>query len=147
MCRGVKDATVTPGWIGALRAVDDHPLLWDFTDDLGYLTFSSAPNTPEAVIVRLYEVHLKVCSHWRPFSKYVNHLPRNGLIPLLTGGMGMLAQGPLQVVRAYQEAVDGLLETSLVKHDLTQKPVLKAILLEESFVVAEAFDASEVLAG
>jgi hypothetical protein len=142
-CHDLKEAQITPGWFDSIDTPADHPLLFDHTDDLGYLAFSSAPSAPEVVITRLYEAHRRICGDWRPFSKYVNHQNKEGLVALLRGGMGMIAQGPSRVMHAYQEATRDFLQTSLVNHALSVRPKLSVMLLGTDFVIAQKFEASE----
>ncbi|MCM2273513.1 MAG: hypothetical protein NDI75_01765 [Candidatus Didemnitutus sp.] len=142
-CAGVKEVKISPDSFGGLSLAAEHPVLFDYIDDLGYLAFSSAPSVAEVVVARLYEAHQKICSDWRPFSRYANHHTRDGLVSLVRGGFGMLAQGPYCVMSAYQEAVGTILKTSLVKHEIKNKTAVQAVFLDDHFVIAEKIEAHE----
>lgn len=143
VCAGVVEAHITPTVFGCMSMPLDHPVLLNHTDDFGYLTFSSSPQTAEVVVSRLYETHYRVCADWRPLSEYVNHLRKEGLVALLNGGMGMIAQGPYKILLAYQEAIGGLLETSLVRTERKSRDSVSILLLDSEFVIAQSFESHE----
>jgi hypothetical protein len=142
-CTGVVEARVTPTSFDFLAVPEEHVLLLDHIDDFGHLAFSSVPVVPEVVVARLYEAHRTVCGDWRPFSSYVNHFKKEGIVALLRGGMGMLAQGPYRILQAYEHSVSGLLETSLVRNHREQKLDARLLVLDSEYVIAQAFESNE----
>jgi len=77
---------------------DDHVLLWDHAEPFSQLNFMGRPTQNESVLWRLYERHRAVASPWIPFEQYLTPAI---LECRLSTGFGVLADGPLCLLREY----------------------------------------------
>jgi hypothetical protein len=77
---------------------DHHALLWDHEEPFSQLNFAGPSSCHREVLWDLYERHRTVAGHWIPFERYMNdQFLRNSL----AGGWGVLADGPLCLLREY----------------------------------------------
>lgn len=111
-CLEVKAQNLDSGYCDSLRLYSDHPLLLEYNDASGALYFRAAPANAYEVIGRLYEAHAQVMGNWQAFGEALNDWLKP--LPLLKGGHGLLARGPLPLLQAYASALDGLLPTNIV---------------------------------
>lgn len=87
-----------------LELTGDHPLLWDYCQDLVLLGFNSKAEDSLRLISDLYLAHSKASGGWIPFNRYLN--PEIELPQLLKGGFGKLAEGPSSLMNTYKEVLD-----------------------------------------
>jgi hypothetical protein len=134
-CSGVAESTVTPRASDDLHWTDDHPVLHDHNSEHGILYFSSRPANPHEIVGRLYQAHETFYGGWREFREYVNTC--GDTITILGNGSGVLAEGPLSLLREFEGALAGLLATNIVEtpRRFGDYGNYKALLFDESFVV------------
>ncbi len=111
-CSEVAESTVTSGVSEELHWTEDHPVLLDHNSEHGNLYFTSIPDNPYEVVGRLYQVHERVYDGWRHFRDYVNTC--RDTVTILGGGSGLLAEGPLPLLREFEHAVKGMISTNIV---------------------------------
>jgi hypothetical protein len=116
-------------------------------------SFYGKSANPSAVVGGLYERHWELAGKWIPFHRFLN--PGVRLTELIAGGFGMLAEGPEPLILAYEEVMQqhGFSTTHRDPRQpvywggegwLAEKAVLSALVLDESYVVAEHFAAKAV---
>jgi hypothetical protein len=77
---------------------DDHALLWEYQEPFSQLNFLGPASSHEDVLCSLHERHRAVAGHWIPFERYINGC---FLAKRLSGGSGLLADGPDRLMREY----------------------------------------------
>ena len=100
-CSEVVESTVTPRASDDLHWTDGHPVLHDHNSEHGMLYFSSRPANPHEVVGRLYQAHETFYGGWREFREYANTC--GDTVAILGNGSGVLATGPLSLLREYKE--------------------------------------------
>ena len=77
---------------------DDHVLLWDHQEPFSQLNFRGPASSHGEVLWDLHERHRQIAGHWIPFDRYINPA---FLENRLSGGCGVLADGPDRLLREY----------------------------------------------
>lgn len=154
-CTGVKAYQLRDGLAPWLDLVVDHPLLLPFNDPVTQLFFRGQVADPSGVVGDLYMRHNEITGRWIPFEKFINGLVES-LPKLLTNTSGMLAAGPVTLLKGYAGVLNTYgVRTSMLEtrppaiqsgKERTDAPRVGALLLEttpleSSFVVAERFEA------
>jgi hypothetical protein len=81
---------------------DDHALLWDHEEPFTQLNFTGPSCCHDEVLWNLHERHRAVAGNWIPFDRYLNGA---FLANRLSGGSGVLADGPDRLLRQYAEVL------------------------------------------
>jgi hypothetical protein len=81
---------------------DDHVLLWEHEEPFSQLNFLAPASCHVETLWKLYERHHRVAGHWIPFERYLNPWC---LSNRLSGGTGVLADGPHRLLEEYAEVL------------------------------------------
>ncbi len=133
-CSEVVENAVSPGFSGFLQWEDNHPLLLKHNKQHGSLFFTSKPTKPYEVIGILYQAHEDLFKGWRPLSDHINQCGKTN--DILASGSGLLARGPIPVLELYQNSLEGLIQTNIIK-SYTPNGGYKALILDEFFLVCK----------
>jgi hypothetical protein len=128
-----------------------HPLLWDYAQPQTSLSFRGQPDSAAELARRLGQVHAKT---FAPFT-VPGHI--NGafdLVTLLSGGHGLLATGPVPLMRRYAEvcAEHGVAATLLREREAPHPEFsnvlgtskLRALTFGQSYVIGAGWSAERV---
>ena len=140
-------------WVERLSLTGDHPLLLPHVAAVGELYFVGRPVDVDATVGRLYAAHRRVAGDWFGPTAFLNATAQRPAAALLAGGHGLLAKGPTPLVEAYAAVLRA--EGIRVTTPPARPPVvwlddggwvretgdLAVLLLDESYLVAEAFEA------
>ncbi len=144
--RGVLEFRILSHEVESIALLERHPLLWTYDQDELELYFQDQPRDVHATIGRLHEAHASAGRGWISFDALFNEeMP---LHDLLTSGSGLLARGPVPVIRAYQEVLeaDGLrcsvINQGSMAIDGVESP--RVLIMGRSYVVATEFSAELV---
>ena len=153
LCSAVKEQSLSLGEHYGLEFFDDHVLLWPHSARRTSTSFYGKTESPLAVVGALYQRHKELVGEWHPFHRFLN--PDVGLSELISGGFGMLAEGPEPLVLAYEDVMRA--HGFSASHLDPTKPVYGGgterigqnapayvLILDDSYVVAEQFVASPV---
>ncbi|MGH9900392.1 MAG: hypothetical protein ACRD68_00980 [Pyrinomonadaceae bacterium] len=152
VCPGVREECLSLGCSYDIQLSGDHVLLWPHAARRTSTSFYGKRDNPSAVIGALYERHCELAGKWIPFHRFLNADMR--LTELIGGGFGMLAEGPEPLILAYEEVMQRY--GFLTSHLDPRKPVywdgqwietttaLAVLILGESYVVAERFEAKSI---
>jgi len=153
-CVGVREFLLRTLSFDSLRVESVHPILLTFNELFAELYFYSSPTNPSELIGELFEGHKELVDDWIPFERFLSQQP-GGLPKILSAQSGMLASGPQSIIRKYA----GILTRHTVAHSVrsTQMPKVwdgekwiqpdlmpQALILDNSYVVAESFDAQRL---
>ena len=148
ICHSSRESNISPNHYYDLRVAEDHVLLWHYARPHSLVSFYGKVEDPLSVVGALYERHFEMVEGWIPFHKYLNSgLP---LSELIRGTFGMLADGPDQLVLAY-EAVMQRFGLSTSHHEsrpadqmrwngetwVQDRSPLSIMFLDESYVIAD----------
>ena len=148
-CEGVEAFGLSGGTASGLEVSDDDPALWPHTQPSGSLFCGPvAPERADSLLGVLYRAHLEAVGEAEdavPFGRGIN------AVAAFDGGAGLVARGPLPLLRAYQAALDTHgVETSVVgsfrperRNAHARVPVpdeMQVLLIGDCWVVAESFD-------
>jgi len=126
----------------------DHVVLWPNTEQQGELYFNGAPNDPASLLGSLIETHLETVGRWYAVDYFLNL--SGHATDVLRGGHGLLAKGPVPLLKAYAEVLDrhGASHSSPPYRDpvwwsdsqwIPEREQLFALIVGESYVVAPTF--------
>src|SRR5258705_8291122 len=104
-CKGYLESNLSPGAYVTLEPSQDHVLLWHYNQPQVLTTFHGKVSEPLLVVGALFEQHTDLVEDWIPFSKYFN--TDLSLSELLGGTFGLLAEGPEQLIVAYEKVLNG----------------------------------------
>jgi hypothetical protein len=153
VARSVKEHSLSLGYHDAIQCLNDHVLLWPYITPLTSTSFYGKVENPLVVVGALYKKHRELAGNWIPFHRFLNC--DIDLVKLLVGGFGMLAEGPEPLILAYEELMrQHGFSTSHVdrskhlhlsgKELLEMKASVSVLLLDDSYIIAEEFDAIAV---
>lgn len=156
ICHEERTHQIVLGSDGYLKLLDDHVLLWSYTQPVASLTFRSIVEIADAwtVVGKLYEKHIQLVHQWIPFDYYFNtNLP---LAQLIASGHGLLAEGPEKLVKGYQQVMNesGFQYSCLFRSPMRWNPLqgwieesgeLLALVLDKSYVVASSVTAEKLV--
>lgn len=149
----VREHSLSLGPAYRLQLTDEHVLLWGHRKRRLSVYFSGKHENPDAVVGALYGRHWELTHGWIPFHRFLN--PNVQLAKLITGGSGLLAEGPEPLLLAY-EAIMEKLGFSVSHVDagepaywngetwLEEREKLSVLLIDRSYIVAEKFIAKMV---
>ncbi len=133
----------------------DHPLLWGFSEPVSQLNFTGPSGRHEVLLWELYERHHALTEDFIPFDRFMNaHFIRNRL----SGGSGVLANGPDRLLREYASV---LKRSDLApyfpypakppvrwdedrRHRVAEDRHFSVLILGDSHIIATNFSAEQV---
>jgi hypothetical protein len=153
ICSGVREQCLSLGTAYKLQLTVDHILLWPHKKRKLSTYFSGTCENPDSVIGSLYRRHWELTKGWITFNRFLN--PNVHLNKLITGGSGMLAEGPEPLMLTYEDVLQRFgLSTSHVDagepaywDDETwreERETLSVLVIDQSYIVAEKFVAKAV---
>lgn len=123
-----------------ISLTNDHPLLWQFTDQHCTLHYNGQVAEPYKLIHHLRQQHASLFKSHEPFQllkKEEQHFSFSN---------GLLAKGPRSLLRKYGEVLNehGIeytisLDDERSTHSLFDNEQLQALVLGESYIVGERF--------
>ena len=152
-CRSPRESNLAPGHYNDFSISKDHVLLWHYAKPHTSTSFYGKTQDPLSVVGALYERHVELAGDWIPFQKYINSALR--LSELIRGKFGMLADGPEPLVLSYEKIMQSF-GFSTSHHEsrrpnywngekwIEEKATLSVLILDQSYVIAEAFKASAI---
>ena len=126
----VIESTLVTGPAESLSLLEAHPLLLDHNEAHEDLYFSSAPTDANHVLGSLHLAHTALMGDWRPLARYVQATPT-----ILATGNGLLARGPKPLIRAYQNALSGLVESNLLSEIRQPAERWQVFLFDDLYLV------------
>jgi hypothetical protein len=152
-CLGMVDHSLSLGFVDSIHFFDEHPLLIPYTETIRRLSFIGKAADPTAVVGSLYKAHHEIVGGWFPFKEYLNGFE---ITEMIEGGFGVLAEGPASLIAAYDEVLKRFGIRTTITDDreptywddglrLRSYNALSALVLDESYLIAERFNADHVL--
>lgn len=142
--RGVLEFRLVSYETESIELLQRHPLLWTYDQDEVELYFQGQPVDVHATIGRLYAANAVAGRGVIAFGALVSdQMP---LHALLASGSGLLAKGPLTVIKAYQEVLEaeGLRCSALNRGSLSTLDAAvgpQVLILGRSYIIATEFSA------
>jgi hypothetical protein len=102
-CEDVLAYAIRDEAASSLALTSDHPLLWRFTHDSASAFFYGTPPDTYAAMGALYEAHRNAVGDWFSLETHLNDGIE--LRKLLSGGNGLLAEGPLPLLTVYKDVL------------------------------------------
>ena len=131
-----------PVAIDRVRLTKDHPLLLTCGSPRHELYVAERPSNPQEAAQMVFSAHEHAAQGFIEPRTYLRGMREAQVAEFLSKGVGMIADGPLQLLRAYHEVLEKLgCRPSLVRvidgsTDASGPPAsLKALVLEPSAVV------------
>jgi hypothetical protein len=147
-CRGVEAFAFDGGPAYAAEIVDEDPALWPFNQPHASLyCVRVAPDQADALLGALYRAHAEAVGEAIGALRFGDGLNASNAFP---GGAGLVANGPLPLLRAYRQALEAHgIGTSVVGESPPQRwdgrqwiripEGIQLLILGDNWVVAESF--------
>ena len=134
---GVREHQVSVGIFGGMKISDDHPLVYQYNQPPTGVFFKGTPKDPNALVLDIFQGYASTFGPWRQIPDYLN--TSKPLFDLVKGGGDMLGQMPKPLAERMKTVLEHHeLEAKLVE-DTLKDPPLKALMLDESYVLAMDF--------
>jgi hypothetical protein len=134
-CGWVKGSRLSVGKVDVVEFLSEHPVLLEHRGAQGALYFSSIPASPDTVFFVSVDLLAKRFEGWREPLEFLNGEPSE-LRKYLAGGHGLLARGPLAVMKELRELLCPLLEVNVLQTHIERED-WKALLVGASWVVCD----------
>ncbi|MBC9913997.1 hypothetical protein [Chitinophaga varians] len=136
---GYVKSSCTRRYFDGLYWNDDHPLLWEYTEESGSLYFNGAAADVPALFMDLWEAHQEETEGWLSFDQYIG----KDRIGALKHGAGLLATGPVRLLQVYAACLDrqGISYSIIGRwrgHDFIKKG--KILFMDGDYIIARSFD-------
>lgn len=141
---GVQEHRVSMGMFKSISITREHPLIYeDNTNPVG-LFFRGTPDNANELILDIFQAYASTFGPWRQIPRYLNM--SKPLVNLVSGGGDLLGEMPKPLAERMEKVLQHhKLETKLMegKHP-DGTPKVKALLMDESYVVALDFSVDEL---
>lgn len=112
-CHDFVKRCIYDDFFNSFAIFEEHALLWSYKQPKGSLYFKGTTKDVSGLIGELYLKHLNITDDWIPFSEFLNDMV--DIKELITGGYGLLAEGPMNIIKEYSEVLNRFnIETSLI---------------------------------
>ncbi|GAB4517013.1 MAG: hypothetical protein OHK0046_23230 [Anaerolineae bacterium] len=143
-CIGVQEHRLSIGMFRSLTLTTDHPLLYETNSLPAGLFFRGQPSDVHALIVDLFQGYASTFGPWRHLPTYLN--TNQPLHDLLSSGGGLLGEMPSELAERWEKVLTAhhLEAKVLIGQQPEGTPTVKALLLDDSYVVALDFSVDEL---
>jgi hypothetical protein len=147
---GVSEHSIHLGLFGALKIVEEHPLLHQYNHPPVGVFFRGKPANVHELILDIEQAHVSTFGFYRPFTDYLELT--QPLTDLLSSGGGLLGRMP----KPLAEKMAKVLEHHQVEHKLIEgelhededehgrSRLYQAMLIDKAYVVALDFAIDEL---
>ncbi|MEJ1242553.1 hypothetical protein WBG78_30700 [Chryseolinea sp. T2] len=150
---GVREELIKSTFGDKLELLDEHPLLWAFSQVQTDLYFTNPTTRPFELFSAIYEIHRRESKNWLPLDKFINK--EISPIELCKSKSGLFAKGPLKLLEKYQEVLEqhGMTPSLFGKRNpkrwtndqwVEETEILRVMILGDSYVIGESFDFKRV---
>jgi hypothetical protein len=144
-CGEVLSYKLSGEYAAFLDLIDDHPLLWEFKQETASAFFYGVPANIQSAISVLYEVHENFFDSHIPCSRYFHKIWP--LSRLLSAGDGLLARGPIELLKQYQARLSAF--GTKVSICSSQKPTrdannIKLLWIGNSYIIGKQWSAHKL---
>jgi hypothetical protein len=147
---GVQEHRVSVGIFQTLRLMDEHPLLYQYNTTPTGVFYRGQTKDVNALLVDLLQAYATTFGPWRQIPDYLN--TTQPLFNLLSSGGDLLGEMPAplanQIVKVLDQhelehkVIEGPSPEESDEHGRSQ--LMKALIVDESFVVAMDFTVEEL---
>ncbi len=143
-CIGVQEHRISIGMFNNLVITDGHPLLYEYNLDPVGVFFRGKPDDVNEVILDIFQAYASAFGPWRQIPAYLNG--SKPLAELIESGGDLLGQMPLPLAERMDKVLKHHnLESKLMRGERNKEtPTMKAMLLDDSYVVAIDFSVDEL---
>jgi hypothetical protein len=143
-CVGVHEHRVSIGMFGVLAFNQDHPLLYEINTTPAGLFFRGKPEKPAELVLDIFQSYASMFGPWRQIPQYLN--TSKPLLDLVSGGGDLLGEMPYPLAERLERVLQHhKLETRLIMGERpAEQPSYQALLLDDSYVVAQNFTVEEL---
>ncbi len=143
-CLGVQEHRVSVGMFKTLRVEKDHPLTYEINSLPIGVFFRGEPDDPHELVLDIFQAYATTFGPWRSIPRYLN--TSRPLVDLVQSGGDLLGEMPGQLAERIEKVLQHHnLETKLIEGEKQSgTPTVKALLLDDSYVVAMDFSVDEL---
>lgn len=138
---GVREHKISVGMFRSIDTHNDHPLLYETNTKPVGVFFRGTPADSNELLVDIFQAYASTLQNWRQIPTYLN--TSAPLLDILTSGGSLLGQMPKPVAERMEKVLQHHnLETNLQEGEIPAgTPTFKALMMDESYVVAMDFTA------
>lgn len=143
---GVQEHRVSMGMFRkiAVHHAEEHPLLYEYNSYPTGLFFKGTPDDVHRLIVDVFQAYSSTFGLWRHLPQYLN--VQKPMLDLFTSGGDLVGQMPKPLAERLEKVLThhGLEAKVLVDEKHQEAPNMKALLFDESYIVAIDFSVDEL---
>lgn len=146
----VQEHRVSVGMFQSLQLVEDHPLLYQYNTTPAGLFFRGQAADPNALLVDFLQAYAGVFGPWRQVPSYLN--VSKPLLSILSSSGDVVGEMPKPLAEALAKTfekhnleakiIEGQSPLEADEHGRSQ--LMKALILEDSYIVAMDFTVDEL---
>jgi len=143
-CIGVQEHRISVGMFRTMRVETDHPLLYEINSKPVGVFFRGTPDNASELVLDIFQGYASTFGPWRQIPTYLN--TSKPLLDLVSRGGDLLGEMPKELAQAMEKVLGHHnLEAKLIEGERPAgTPIVKALLLDESYVVAMDFSVDEL---
>lgn len=139
---GVREHRLSVGMFANLRLLAEHPLLYEYNTNPVGVFFRGTPENPNALVLDIFQAYASTFGPWRQIPTYLNL--NKPLVALVSDGGDVLGEMPKPLAEQMAKVLEHHhLETKLIEGKRAE-PKLKALLLDDSYILALDFSVDEL---
>ncbi len=143
---GVQEHRISLGMFRkiAVHDAENHPLLYEYNSPPTGLFFKGTPDDVNGLMVDVFQAYSSTFGLWRHLPQYIN--VQKPMLDLFTGGGDLVGQMPKPLADKLEKVLihHGLEAKVLVGEKHKEAPNMKALLFDESYIVAIDFSVDEL---
>jgi len=143
---GVQEHRLSVGMFRkiAVHQAEGHPLLYEYNSLPTGLFFKGTPADVNGLMIDVFQTYSSTFGLWRHLPQYLN--VQKPMFNLFTGGGDLVGQMPKPLADKMEKVLihHGLEAKVLVGEKHKEAPNMKALLLDDSYVVAIDFSVDEL---
>lgn len=134
---GVQEHQLSVGMFKSARLLDDHPLLYEYNKEPAALFFRGQPDDANELVLDIFQGYATTFGPWRQMPTYLNL--NRPLVEMVKSGGDLVGQMPRPLADRLAKAFEHHGCETKITSDKREHPDCKALLLDESYIVALDF--------
>lgn len=145
-CIGVQEHHISLGIFKhmSIKQKEEHPLLYQYNAPPVGLFFRGTPTDTNELVLDIFQGYASTFGQWRQIPEYMN--VSKPLVDIFSGGGDLVGEMPKPLADRLDKVIKHhQLETKMIEGERHKEmPYMKALLMDESYIVAIDFSVDEL---